>query len=500
MDQGKDLLADHFRRHGKKYLIFSGLFLLIVVNNWSSLRSPLVADDEYFINATLNPYFVSYPQFFLFANAPYYFRPLVFMVWTLQYILFGYSGLASHLINIAFQAGIVFLLYRLLTRLHVSQIAAIMAAVLFAITPMAVEVISWSAGRGDCMSLFFILLAMNLFLSYMRKGNKYILGGFILSAVAALLSKEIAYILLVMIPAMKLLFGGSVEDEAAHPGQKPPGSGSWLGVMSLYAVFAAMTLMRYLLLGNMGGQYKLYGMPGFHAISATMVTLLAPLSNVEESSTRILMLVVYASLVVLASVALVMDKWKVAAPQARRAWIFFAIFFLASFAPVFRRALSIGISNNMEDSRFLYTTSLAVVTLPVLGLLEFGSKSRAWKAVALSALVLLVPAYMFATRKNSVLWNQEAQIVDNITRTTKAEVPDPGPDSKLYLVNAPSQVWHYYYGSGLDEAVRIAYGRKDLDVEIVNESPDSQDLMDGYLFVYDNASGQLNFVRGPRSD
>ncbi|MHB1362204.1 MAG: hypothetical protein ACYCW5_06385, partial [Thermoleophilia bacterium] len=198
------MLADHFRRHGKKYLIFSGLFLLIVVNNWSSLRSPLVADDEYFINATLNPYFVSYPQFFLFANAPYYFRPLVFMVWTLQYILFGYSGLASHLINIAFQAGIVFLLYRLLTRLHVSQIAAIMAAVLFAITPMAVEVISWSAGRGDCMSLFFILLAMNLFLSYMRKGNKYILGGFILSAVAALLSKEIAYILLVMIPAMKL--------------------------------------------------------------------------------------------------------------------------------------------------------------------------------------------------------------------------------------------------------------------------------------------------------
>ncbi|MCL4473206.1 MAG: hypothetical protein M1539_06980 [Actinobacteria bacterium] len=509
------MLAGHLRRHGKKYLIFSGLFLLIVINNWSSLRSPLVADDEYFIHASLDPSFVSYPHFFLFANAPYYFRPLVFMVWTLQYVFFGYSGLASHLINVAFQTGIVFLLYRLLTRLRVSQITALLAAALFAITPMAVEVISWSAGRGDCMSVFFILLAMNLFLSYMLKGNRYALGGFVLSAVAALLSKEIGYILLIMIPAMKLLFGGVVEGEALRRGPKPAAaahagfgmrlrenfiySGPWQGVMMLYASFAAVTLMRYLLLGNMGGQYKLYGMPTFQAVSETMVTLLAPLSNIEVSNAKIMLLGIYSGLLVLASIAMVIERWKKAAPLTRRVWIFFAIFFLASFAPVFRRTLSIGINNDLEDSRFLYTTSLAVVALPVLGLLEFGWRSRLWKAAALTALLLLVPAYMFGTREDSILWNQEALVVDNIARETRAELPNPEPDAKLYLDGAPSQVWHYYYGSGLDQAVRIAYGRKDLDVEIVNESPDSPDLNDGYLFVYDDSSGQLDLLRPPRS-
>ena len=512
------MLLDPLKRNNKNYFLFFAFLLLIIVTNWSSLRSPLVGDDEYFIHASLDPFFVSYPHFFLYANSPFYFRPLVFMVWSLQYLLFGYSGLASHMINIMFQAGIAYLLYRFLTRLKVSQITALFVSLLFAINPMAVEVLSWSAGRGDCMSVFFILLAMNLYLSYMRNPGKVFLGSFIISAIAALLSKELAYLLLILIPAMQLLFGGAalvesgqdegargrgISDDATDDETRKRSahnaSPKWVGVISLYAVFLVLTLIRYVLLGGMGGQYKLYGVPSLEAVSRTMVTLLAPFSDLEVSHGKILLFVAYAGLLMLASFGLVIERWKQAPVHSRRIWIFFLIFFGISFAPVFRRALAIGISNNMEDSRFLYTTTLPLMALLVIGLLEFGSRRRAWRIMAVPAIAVLVPAFMIGTERNSILWNQEALVVDHIAHQTASLLPSPPPDAKLYLDKAPSQVWHYYYGSGLDQAVRLAYGRRDLDIEIVDASPDSPELRDGYLFIYESSTNQLQFIRGPQT-
>ncbi|MHB1391233.1 MAG: hypothetical protein ACYCXF_08420 [Thermoleophilia bacterium] len=509
------MLTDHFQRLWKNYLIFFGLLLLIVATNWSSISSPFIGDDEYFINASLVPGFVSYPHFFLFANAPFYFRPLVFMVWSLEFALFGYSAVASHLINIVFQAGIAFLLFRLMTRLWISWPTALLVSVLFAVTPMSVEVISWSAGRGDCMSVFFILLAMNLFLTYLRGKNRYFLGGFLLSAAAGLLSKEIAYILLILIPAMVILFGGPERqhtaagaDLEAVPRATTGGRGNfryavwmnrgpWMAVSAFTVVFAGLTALRFLLLGGMGGAYRLYDVPSLDALSSTMKTMLAPFSYIEVAHSKLSELLDYTSLLVVASLAMVVVRWRKTPAPVRRAWIFFTIFFAVSFVPIFGRALTIGIGSNLEDSRFLYTPTLAFLAMLALGLLEFGWRDKRWKALAMTALVLLVPAYIFGTVENSRLWNREAVAINALANETRDSMPDPEPNAKLLLRGAPANIWKYYYGSGLDEAVRIAYGRDDIDVEIVESFPKAEDLRDEYLFNYDPATGRISFVSGP---
>jgi hypothetical protein len=176
-------------------------------------------------------------------------------------------------------------------------------------------------------------------------------------------------------------------------------------------------------------------------------------------------------------------------------WIFFVIFFGASLVPAFWSIFVIGVMNDMEESRFLYAPTLGFIGIMVLGLLEFGWRNRTWQIAATVALVLLIPVYYKGVQYNSHVWDKEATIVGNIAGETRKLLPDPAHDSILYLQNAPKQVGVWYYGSGLDYAVRLNYGRQDLTVQLVDAGPDSPELADGYLFIYEN--GQLRFIRGP---
>jgi tetratricopeptide (TPR) repeat protein len=138
-----------------------------------------------------------------------YYRPMMHIVYMLNYHLFGLKPWGFHLVNILFHCGasvLVFLIIRgLLTEQRVTTSSAYLsppfiAAMLFASHPIHTEAVTWIAGLPDVAFTFFYLLSFYLYISF-RDGAK---RGYLLSILAfavATLLKEPALTLLIMLIA-----------------------------------------------------------------------------------------------------------------------------------------------------------------------------------------------------------------------------------------------------------------------------------------------------------
>jgi tetratricopeptide (TPR) repeat protein len=110
-----------------------------------------------------------------------YYRPLMHIVYMLNYYLFGLNPWGFHLVNILFHCGATVLVFLLIRRFLTEQgvttslvylSPAFIAAVLFAVHPIHTEAVTWIAGLPDVSFTFFYLLS---FYCYVR--SKTVLSG-----------------------------------------------------------------------------------------------------------------------------------------------------------------------------------------------------------------------------------------------------------------------------------------------------------------------------------
>jgi protein O-mannosyl-transferase len=147
----------------------------------------------------------------LVAGARY--RPLSIATFALEITLFGENPWFSHLINIllyAFSAVLIYLLIRKIFEKHTfyTQNIAFLAALLFLFHPVHTEVIANIKGRDEIFALLFSLWAVYCFIKYVekKKGLYLYSGAFIWFL--ALLSKENAFVFIVLIPLLLYLPAG----------------------------------------------------------------------------------------------------------------------------------------------------------------------------------------------------------------------------------------------------------------------------------------------------
>lgn len=96
-------------------------------------------------------------------------RPLREVSYLLDYSLFGLEPWGYHVQNVFWHALNSWLVYLLAIRLKANQTAAWLAALLFLVHPVNVEVVANSSHRKDSLALAFMLLALLVFLNVYRE-------------------------------------------------------------------------------------------------------------------------------------------------------------------------------------------------------------------------------------------------------------------------------------------------------------------------------------------
>ena len=133
------------------------IVLLGLLTYAGAVRHPFVHDDVVFIlqnpfiarwdnigDAFLNP---SIPQSFHGLVTPYY-RPLLEVVYRLEYALFGFNPYGFHFINVIVHIANGLLLWALLRRLLDDKAVAFLASVIFVVHPVQSEAVACGSGPG----------------------------------------------------------------------------------------------------------------------------------------------------------------------------------------------------------------------------------------------------------------------------------------------------------------------------------------------------------------
>jgi len=142
-----------------------------------------------------------------------YYRPFVDLSFYVDQKIWNDIPAGFRLTNLllhAFNSILLFLTVRtLLKDERWSSGAAFFSAILFAIHPAAVESVAWISGRTDPLATLFSLLTFLSYLLFKKSGNRPFLAISAFCCIAAILSKEVAIAMPVLIAAWELLYCNS---------------------------------------------------------------------------------------------------------------------------------------------------------------------------------------------------------------------------------------------------------------------------------------------------
>ena len=489
------------------------LSLTAICGYWSILNNTLLGDDFSELNRLYQLPASELWRLFEVC-VPTFVRPVPFFLYWFHYRFFGLEGLPSHLINVGLHTGSAFFLYWFLARNSISRLVSFMAALLFVLSPLAPEAVTWSDGRFDTSVLFFIMLTLCLYTLTIQKNSRLAYAAALLAAAAAFLSKESAIILLILIPALDLMFaefppgGKSVENEETTSIKKRV-IRSFIRVSPFFVLIGFLFVLRLFILGGMGGykEVQRFGFPRLGAPVHTIIAMMAPLDRILTSRGTVLMMAVIVGFFYLIALVLVVTRWKQASGQARRIILLMIILFISAIMTTYSSFFIDGMGYYFVNSRFFYVPNLAFITLLVVALHEFGWQTRNWRTIVTVALALLVPVYFWGLNNNNRIWEHAAAISYNITTDVPRQVPDPPRDAIFYFQNAPDSQGAHWFANGLPGTINMIYTRQDIKTYYLNPDPmfrisaritvHGDPPTDGYLFSYDRETGHMILVREP---
>ncbi len=135
-----------------------------------------------------------------------YYRPL-FLLWLrLNYAIFGTEAAGWHLTNVACHLVATWLVFRVAQRLSGDRWTAFLVATIFGVHPAHVENVAWISGVTDPLMACFLLGSLLAFLRFRESRQIPILVLSLGLFALALLSKETAVVLPVLIFAVVLTF------------------------------------------------------------------------------------------------------------------------------------------------------------------------------------------------------------------------------------------------------------------------------------------------------
>ena len=130
------------------------------------------------------------------------YRPLQMFTYMIDYSIWGLNVLGYHITNTLLHILVALLIYWLIYILYNNRLLSFFTSIIFVVHPVNTEAVSYISGRGDPLSASFILLCIIFYIKYLHSESIGLYLSILLSCILAILSKENALIL----PILLLLY------------------------------------------------------------------------------------------------------------------------------------------------------------------------------------------------------------------------------------------------------------------------------------------------------
>ena len=354
-----------------------------------------------------------------------YYRPLMHLIFMLNYYVFGLRPWGFHLVNILFHAGVSILVFVIASRLlrassgssqrdkkgliGALQSPPFVGAVLFATHPIHTEVVAWVAGIPDLSYAFFFLLSLYLYMRF-EEGTKAMYPLSLLSFSLAIFCKEPALILPVLLMAYDYIFGKRAIGYLPFIKRYIPYllvAGAYLGLR--YHALGGFSPQRpHTVLSTHG--YIINVFPLFSQyleklllpLNPNAFHVLHPISSIFETG-GIVSLAVTAAFVVVTFLAL-----------RKKNKVCFGLFVIA--LPLLPSLYIPALGENVFAERYLYLPSFGFVLLIALAL----SRAKAVKPGLASGLVIIslvvAVVYSAGTVSRNAVWRDDVTLFTDTVR------------------------------------------------------------------------------------
>jgi len=182
----------------------------------NSFAVPFLWDDEVLI---LRNHYIKTVEFLgsIFTSSHFqgggeagnFYRPVQIISYLFDYSLWKFNPFGYHLTNLILHCAVAIAVYFLIARICADSLIGFLSALFFVVHPVHTEAVTYIAGRADLLACAFLLFSFLCFLkipltSCAGRWRYWILACFLY--ILALLSKESALILLVLIALYGLCF------------------------------------------------------------------------------------------------------------------------------------------------------------------------------------------------------------------------------------------------------------------------------------------------------
>ncbi|MBN1325453.1 hypothetical protein JW977_00520 [Candidatus Falkowbacteria bacterium] len=442
-------------------LVLLGLIILNLVFFGFNLNNFFLSDDFDWLNITKNTkslgdYFTG--NYYGISGEGGAYRPIVNLVFWINYKISGLNPLPFHLFSLVFHIGVCYLIYLLCLLIFEDSKEknriAILASVIFSILPNHSEPVIWIAAIGDPICAFFYVLSLYLYLLFRKNNRLYFIIFSLLSFIIALLAKEMA----VTLPLLILVF----EIFSCHEKKKLKMKSLFLDILPFWLLSFSYFIVRYRVIGLFFGYYArntfIFNASKIYKMIISLITDLFFYGKIRVCLTDYFFInPLFFILLFILLFVLIFYFLK----ENKRQAVFLLVSYFILILPVIFLAM-----NNLSDEGERYNYLPSVVFCILLSLILWQIKSDKY----LRNLIYIALAIYFAfflINKNQT-WAIASQITQKIVLHDFPQVVDINKDNeKLLFISLPDKIeGAQVFGNGIKQAINLYYPNYKLDAQL----------------------------------
>lgn len=374
-----------------------------------------------------------------------FYRPLISVFMVSDYLMWGINGAGFHLTNVIFLCIGALSLYAIMRKVCASSGGQeygwpVLAALLFAVYPLHSEAVAWITGRVDAVVTAFMLLSFYAYIRWRESKAPLALALTYMSAILALLSKEMA----ITIPPLFTLYELTIAEPLGTSSLSTRIRNALKYSSQFWALLAGYFVVRRFALGTLVGGYddSLFHIANWHTFVFGWLhglhMLVVPVNRTLMGSHNVLTIVWQCGV----ALSVVLTVTALRNQFLRSRILFLSLWLILSLAPVYKL---FAISDDLQGSRLAY-----VATVPLCGLLAAGFSRLIARSIsgqpprlnvvlACAIAAILPVSGILISIKNNSAWASAGSTANAIRRSLAAFYKETPGDPQVLIMNLPDQ-------------------------------------------------------------